>query len=253
MAPLVDAHIHLDVIDGFAPGSDLGDDDARAFVPGVTPTATRAAIARLGSDRRLRFGAAWHPWYLPPRDHGLDALDALLDHVHAVGETGLDRLRHRTQAERELAEWWFVAHIERARARDLPLVIHCVRAHGRCLELLRTYSGELRGVVHGFTGSAEVAADYAREGFAVSFGPALLRSKRARATAIVHDPSWVLIETDAPFMSTAETRGSPGRPGELREVLRALATLRDVPEDALRAQTYANAKRLGLCADGATP
>lgn len=262
-----DSHIHLDVMTSEERGRMLiGAPDYRAFVPGIEPAAVAAALAVFGADQRLAFGTAIHPWFLVPADSDLvlhpqddprwPQLDAQArdPRICAIGECGLDHLRHTDDLSRDRAERFFVAQIQLAVAVGKPLVLHCVRAHARCAELLRKHGGErVGGLVHAFSGSAEEAATYRRLGFAVGLGSAVTRaaSKRVRAAAALLPDDTFVLETDAPYMRAGEPTGGDGAQrgtaDDLTLVAETVAALRNTTVEALFEATAATASRqLGL-------
>lgn len=244
---ITDAHIHTDCL---AASPDLSFASSwggyRAFVPGVTPAATRTALASFGDDARYRFGAALHPWYLEerePEDAELDLIADLLGRpgVCAVGETGLDRLRFRGDPEGEArAERWFGAQVALAVDHRVPLVIHCVRRHGAVIDVLGRYAGSgLRGMVHAFAGSIEVARAYRRLGFVVGIGPLATRPQARRlreSVQALHEQDFTL-ETDAPFMATGERTPGYGVASDILDVADAVAELRSVPREDIIEQS----------------
>jgi TatD DNase family protein len=262
-----DSHIHLDVMTDEERGSLLfAAPDYRAFVPGIEPAAVASALALFGPDPRLALGTALHPWFLAPTgsDGSLHPHDdprwqqleaqARDPRICAIGECGLDHLRHTDDLSRDRAERFFVAQIALAVAVSKPLVLHCVRAHARCAELLRKHGGDrVGGLVHAFSGSPEEAATYRRLGFAVGIGSAVTRaaSKRVRAVAAQLPADAFVLETDAPYMRAGEpTGGAPADRGtvdDLTLVAETVAALRNTTTEALFEATAATAMRqLGL-------
>lgn len=222
-----DTHIHLDVMTSAA--RDALPEGYQAIVPGITPDATRTWLAEREVPRGVQSAAAWHPWYLPPvSDDARRALRGLCARpdVAWVGETGLDYYRHKTGEERALARQWFVEHLRLAAELDMPVIVHCVRAHGECLELL-TGSGT-RGIIHAYSGSLETVRDYARRGYCVGIGAAVTRgrSKRVRAAAADAPEASLVLETDAPYMFTGEGEPREGVPSDIRDVYNEVAALR---------------------------
>lgn len=251
-----DSHVHVDRLDRDVLAADPLAADAgwRALVPGIEPGPTRAALDATG-DPRLRWAAAVHPWFVgdheDPRDDArwgeVEAL-AADPRICAVGETGLDVLRVGDDAAHAArVEAWFLAHVELAVRVDKPLVIHCVRALHRLIELLRARRDNgLRGVVHAFSGSVEQAAELARLGFSVGIGPAVTRerSRRVRAAAAGIPSDALLLETDAPYMAAAPRGRDEGRPADLIAVAEHVAALRGVSVDAVWAANARGFERL---------
>lgn len=241
---IFDSHIHADALsERIAPP---GAEEYRALVPGITPRGATLALES-ALDHEC-FGAAVHPWHL---DEAADigAVESLLAHplVCAVGETGLDHLKHESDAQRALAERWFADHIRLALEHDLPLVIHSVRAHERTLSVLRDVGRRrARGVIHAFSGSAEIAAEYWREGFYVGIGAAVTRerSKRVRRAAAAVPLERILVETDAPFMATNDGTRGQGTATDILDVVRAVASLRGLSPDEVAQATFTSATAL---------
>ncbi len=240
---ITDAHIHTDCLDA-PPALDFAEPwgGYRALVPGVTPDATRAALAAFADDPRYRFAAARHPWYLEDLEPDRAAIDDLAElltrpGVVAVGESGLDRRRFRDDPEGEArSERWFRAHVALAVEFDRPLIIHCVRRHGAVVDILREHHGpRLTGMVHAFTGSIEVARTYRRLGFHLGIGPVVTRpdARRLRETVAALDDGDYTLETDAPFMATGERTPGEGYASDLLDVLSVVAELRGTSERAI--------------------
>ncbi len=251
----MDAHCHLDLpafdadraaVWARAVAAGVG----AAVVAGIEPAGWPAQRALVAANPALRWTAGLHPcWaHTVPLADALAALPAAFEGPDAavgVGEIGLDRRRAfapHLDAQRAA----FRGQLAVARALDRPVVLHVVRAHGEALDRLRA-DGLPRagGMVHSFSGSAEVAQAYVALGLHVSFTGALAHptAHRARAAAQAVPLSRLLVETDAPDQPLP---GAPDRnePAQLVAVLAALAALRGVSVAALGAATTANAQAL---------
>jgi TatD DNase family protein len=175
-----------------------------------------------------------HPWYVAAAPGWLDRLRSRLNSARAgLGECGLDFAPGRP--ERALQEAAFTAQLALARDLDRPLAIHCVRAWGRLLALLRQIGLPRAGaMVHGFSGSREVAAELQGLGVHLSFSgpgrPGVLAAVAAE---------WLLLETDAPFGP-----GPSHEPADLALLLPAAAAARGGAASALAAQVQSNGQRL---------
>lgn len=184
------------------------------------------ALEGLARVHGLHLARGVHPWWA----HEVDTarvLDGLVDvPLDAVGELGLDRLRGDLAAQEASAR----LQLDFADARGLPVVLHCVRAHVRLLELLGPAH---TGLVHAWTGSAELAVAFVRRGLHVSFGRALLASPRIAAAAGVVPDDRLLVESDGEAPSPV-----------LTAVIERLAALRGWSVDTLVRRTEANARAL---------
>lgn len=143
------------------------------------------------------YGSAWysvgiHPWSTsaPVAEETWQALAQKVrdPRVVAVGEAGLDKYRGGSQAVQEEV---FRRHVALAEAVGKPLVIHCVGRYGRIMELHRELAPTQLWVIHGFSGSVELARQLVAEGFGISLG---LRAKPGVAETI--PPARLFRETD---------------------------------------------------------
>lgn len=209
--------------------------------------------ARVPGFFRVSFGL--HPWWVAAHEsaeceEGLKILDEMLGAFRkdmredfrpwAIGETGLDFHERFSPDTHPRQSEIFEAHLERAGASDLPLILHVVRAHDSALQILNKKSGILRaaahagsrGIVHSFSGGSEVASEYRRLGFLLSFSAAVLTRGSGKAfdslkTAVLQlSPTDFVFETDAPDQPPADRKGRLNHPLALFEVARVVAQIR---------------------------
>jgi TatD DNase family protein len=174
---------------------------------------------------------------------------AALPKVVAIGETGLDyyRLNGRSLADMQWQRDRFATHIEAARACGKPLIIHTRSASADTLGLLKEVGrGQVGGVFHCFTETAEVARAALDLGFYISFS-GIVTFKNAQDLREV--AAWVpddrlLIETDSPYLAPVPHRGKTNEPAYVAHVAACLAQLRQQPVAALAASTRRNAETL---------
>lgn len=251
---LIDAHCHLDfpVFDAdrdavFARARDAGVE--RFVIAGYSPETAGRAMALRGDSVRVAIGL--HPWALSGMDaqgvdDALEALSTWTGAADAIGEFGVDAVSAR-RGESSLELQLAVARrlLALCRDSDKPAILHVVGAHETMLGLLREVGPTPGGMVHGFSGSAELARRWVSAGWHLSFGGALAspRSRRVREAAATVPLDRLLIESDAP---EGALRGSDerGEPAALPRVLAALAEVRDEPLERLAEATAANAARL---------
>ena len=190
-----------------------------------------------------------HPWWAADLDPS--ALSPFLEDLarrplaHGLGECGLDHHRSRDPASRARQRHAFRAQLALARERDVPVVIHCVRAFGPLLRLCAADGlPAAGGVIHGWSGPPDLVAEALGLGLHLSFGPQILRdrARRARASLAAVPADRLLLETDCPDQAPP---GIPrGEPAHLREVAREAAAIRDTRPETLWSITGDNARRL---------
>ena len=172
-----------------------------------------------------------HPWWVDAK--ASDWLSELSARRPALmGEVGLDFVCGVSQKlQVDVAR----RQLEMAVAWDVPVVLHCVRAWHVLGPMLRDV-GNVRGMVHGWNGSAEQALDATKRGLYLSFGPTLLRSQKAMAAASALPQDQLLIETDCP--------DGAAEPADLLGVARAIGAARGMSTDEVLEVTRDNAQRL---------
>jgi len=197
--------------------------------------------------------AGVHPDDEDSREPTVDGLVALtrLDKVVAIGETGLDyyRLAGRELAEMEWQRERFRVHIRAARASRRPLVIHTRSASADTLRLIREEEGgDVGGVFHCFTETADVARAALDLGFHISFS-GILTFKNAsdlREVAAFVPLDRCLIETDSPYLAPMPLRGKVNTPANVPLVARRLAEVKSLAVEEIAAVTSRNFDRLFL-------
>ncbi|HHW99140.1 MAG TPA: TatD family hydrolase [Firmicutes bacterium] len=174
-------------------------------------------------------------------------LIALAQHpkVCAYGEIGLDY--YYDHSSRSIQQEVFKAQLRIAKELDLPVIVHDRDAHGDVLAILQQHAPfKAGGVMHCYSGSAEMVPDFLALGFYISFaGPITFRNAKKPALAALKVPDdRLLVETDCPYLSPEPFRGKLNHPARVALVARRLAELRGVDYATLAQQTTANAARL---------
>jgi TatD DNase family protein len=163
----------------------------------------------------------------------------------ALGEIGLDY--HYDYSPRDAQQAVFKAQLDLARRLHKPVIIHDREAHQDTLAILQEAApGLTGGVMHCYSGSAEMTCDYLKLGFYISFAgpltfPNALKSHEA-AAAIPLDR--ILVETDAPYLAPVPHRGRRNEPIHVSLVGARLAEIKGLPVAEVMQATTANCKRL---------
>ena len=250
--PLFDAHCHLQ------------DERLAADLPAVMRRAAAAGVRGLlccgcceaNWPEVLRIADAYpavmpalglHPWYLDGRSgRWPDRLEAsLAPRPGAVGEAGLD---HAVEPRRdEEQEAVLVAQLRIARRLRRPVSLHCRKAWGRLLAILRAEAGPgLAGMIHAYSGPAELVRPLEDLGWYCSFGGSVTRraNRRGRLALAAVSPERLLIETDSPDLPPEGAPGPVNEPANLALVAAGVAAILGRTSEWVAQQTYANACRL---------
>lgn len=165
--------------------------------------------------------------------------------VRAIGEIGLDY--HYDFSSRDVQQKRFIEQIDLARQLKLPIIVHDREAHGDVMEIFKKASIEqVGGVVHSFSGSAEMAKECLRMGLYLSIGgPVTFQNSRKTVEAVREIPlDMLLIETDSPYLTPVPHRGKRNYPGYVRLVAEKVAEIKGISFEEVAQGTMENGKRL---------
>ena len=247
---LIDSHCHLNY-EGLVERQDEVLENARKRgVQGFLNISTRQRewadiirVAEQHSDVWASVGVHPHEADAHP-DLGAAALVEGTKHprVIAIGECGLDY--YYDKSDRAAQRERFEAHIDAAHQTGLPLIIHTRDAEEDTAEILeRAVKGKgVTGVLHCFTGSAELARKGLDLGFYVSLS-GIVTFKNAQDlqdTAKWLPSDQMLVETDSPFLAPVPHRGQKCEPAFVADTALFVAQLRGEEPERLGEATTAN-------------
>lgn len=248
---MIDSHCHLDFKDFDIDRAAVLDRARQAGVAGficigaggdLLPATACVGLAEVHPDIVATVGI--HPHDAAALDEEMWAnLGVLAAHprVVGVGESGLDY--HYDRSPRPVQQEAFLRFAHLAQAHDRALVCHVREAHADALEVLAR-AGQVRGVIHSFTGDRDDARRYLDRGLYLSFS-GIVTFKKAdslRDAAAFAPAERILVETDAPYLAPVPLRGGRNEPAFLSHTLRVLADVRGVTVEELGAQTVTNTR-----------
>ena len=237
------------------------------IVVGVDLESSREAVRLAQKHEHLYATVGLHPNYTNQEDFNRIIYDTILqeEKVVGVGECGLDYFRQSTTKVGEEAEtgWkekqWevFKQQVELAIKHDMPLMIHCRPSKGSmdAYEEVATYlesivlnpglaQGGVRGNMHFFVGTVEVAKRFWRLGFTTSFTGVLTFTHDYDDVVREAPLDMILTETDAPYATPAPHRGKVNQPVYVEFVTKKIAELKGESLETVQQTVLDNAKRL---------
>ncbi len=172
--------------------------------------------------------------------------------VIGIGECGLDYYRNdkKTKEKQEKA---FREQIELSIETDIPLMLHVRPSEGKydayydVLSIIKEYikkGFKLKGDVHFFAGTKEIAKEFIDLGFYISFTGVITFAKEYEDLVLFVPINRILSETDSPYVSPIPFRGKRNSPLNVREVVKKIAEIKKIDEDVVSKQIMKNAKRL---------
>ena len=165
------------------------------------------------------------------------------DKIVAIGEIGFDY--YWQPMDKELQRAFFEGQLQIAAETGLPVIIHDRDAHGDSFETVLKYP-TVRGVFHGYSGSAEMARELTRRGWYIAFGGAstFKNAQRVRSVAASVDVNRLLLETDCPYMAPVPHRGKLNHSGLIPCIAEVVAPLHGMTVEELADVTNRNAEAL---------
>jgi len=196
------------------------------------------------------------------------------DKVVAIGEIGLDY--YRNAKSKLLQRETLLKQMALAQELNKPIIFHCRETHNDLLEILKNFKnnspssrfageagqpslnireevpplnlrggeGELRGVIHSFSGRWSQAQQYLEMGFYLGFN-GLITFARDYDKVIKQMPlERLVLETDCPYLTPAPFRGKRNEPAYVKYVAEKVAELRGISLEEVAETTTANAKKL---------
>jgi TatD DNase family protein len=218
----------------------------RFIVPGVTPHfwGTISALADEASGIFPAYGL--HPMHADLYHEGVvSELARYAEAAIAIGEIGLDYMLREIPRERQIPA--FRAQLRMAVEMGLPVLIHCRKAFRDLLLIMgEEHAERVGGIMHAFSGSAELAGDFIRLGFAISVAGPVTYMNAVRPIELVRNIplEHLVLETDAPDMTPQPFRGNANEPAYLLETAKKVAEIKGVSLEEVAAVTTLNAERL---------
>jgi TatD DNase family protein len=257
---LVDSHCHLDFSEF---DEDRDDVVSRAKAAGIGYMVTICthmtkfdgvhAVANAYNNMSCTVGV--HP-HNAGEEGGLASVEALTKYaqmpkVIGIGETGLDYFYEHSPREAQQSS--FRAHIDASRDTGLPIIIHTREADNDTVEILRDEykKGRFSGLIHCFSGGAELAEAVLEMGFYISIsGIVTFKSAQSLRDTVEGVPlNRILVETDAPYLAPIPMRGRRNEPAFTAHTAQVVADIKGVESDKLAQVTTDNFFRLFTKAD----
>lgn len=171
--------------------------------------------------------------------------NAISDKCAAIGEIGLDY--YWKEPQKDIQKKWFIRQIDLAKELNLPVIIHSRNAAKDTLDIMKSERADrLRGVIHCYSYSVEIAREYFNMGYYFGIGGVITYpdSKKLKEVVNYLPLDCILLETDCPYLPPNPHRGERNHSGNLIYIAEALAKIKNVDVDTIINVTKKNAYRL---------
>jgi TatD DNase family protein len=247
----IDSHCHLD-FPVFDSNRSQIVEAARAagvtqFIIPATQLSTLHQLQQIAKELDCYYAAGLHPYWIEQHtENDMEQLKAFLKDAScvAVGESGLDATQPDIDKQLKMLE----RHLQLALVFDKPIILHCRKMHQALLSVLREkrFKHKIRGVIHGFSGSYQLALTYIQLGFFIGVGGTITypRAKKTRNTVMRIPLESIVLETDAPDMPVNGFQGQCNTPLKTIDIFNSLVDLRPESKETLQAQIFQNTLNL---------
>jgi TatD DNase family protein len=250
---LTDTHCHL-YAEEFA--TDIDEVLKRATAAGVQKfylpaidSTTHAQMIKLQDNYPGKCIAMMglHPCYV--KENYLNELQLVKDWLTkkkfaAIGEIGLDFYWDKTFVTAQYDA--FKQQIELSQQYKLPIVIHTRKAMPETIAVVKEYAAKgVTGIFHCFSGNYNEAVKIIDMGFYLGIGGVLTYKNAGLAEVLAKiDTQYLVLETDAPYLTPVPFRGKRNESSYLKYVLEKLAQIKNIPVEEVAAITTANAQKI---------
>ena len=161
--------------------------------------------------------------------------------IIAIGEIGLDY--YYTKENKEDQKKLLNKQLDLAEKYKLPVIIHSRESIGDIYEVLR--QRRLKGVIHCFNGSYEMAQNFIKLGYKLGIG-GVLTFKNSKLYEIIEKISLddILLETDSPYLSPEPFRGKKNLPSNVYYVAKRISEIKNINIEEVIIKTCKNAVNL---------
>lgn len=245
----IDTHCHLSKIDydniNDVMNENRKNDIDKIVVSGYSKESIEEVVnlSKQYDDIYLTLG--YHPSevnYINEQD--LEYLEKLLqrtDKLLGIGEIGLDY--HYGKEDREKQIKLFKKQLSIAEKLDLPVIIHTRDACGDTIDILKQYN--VRGIIHCFSGSIEVAKEYINMGFLLGIG-GVVTFKNSNLYKVIETVSLdnIVLETDSPYLTPEPFRGKKNSSKYIPIIASKIAEIKGISVNDVSDATTNNAMKI---------
>ena len=216
---------------------------------GTSPETSKEAIAQAQKYTNMYTAVGIHPsdarFLTDPAGEIAEIKKLILDKANkcvALGEIGLDY--HYPDTNKEMQMTYFEGQMTLAEELNIPVVIHDRESHEDVMNVIRRHP-TVKGVLHSFSGSKEMAEELVKLGWYISFSGTIsfTNARKPKEVAASLPKDKVLIETDAPYLAPHPHRGTLNHSGKLEFTNKALADVWGISCEECARITEENAKR----------
>ena len=217
----------------------------RIIVSGVDMKSNKEVLELVNKYDIIYGSIGFHPTELD--EFSYDDLVWLEEHINdkkivAIGEIGLDY--HYDNTDKEMQYDILKRQLDVAQKYNKPIIFHSRDAIGDTYNILKGY--KLKGSIHCYSGSVEMAREFTKLGYMIGVGGVVTYKNSKVLKEVVKDTdlSYILLETDAPYLSPEPFRGTRNDSSNIQEIAKVIAELKNTSILSVSRVTTSNAEGL---------
>lgn len=201
-------------------------------------------VLELVNKYDIVYGAiGFHPTELDNfKEEYFDFLENNIDNqkIVAIGEIGLDYHYDNTDKEKQI--YVFRKQLDFALKYNKPIIVHSRDSIQDTYNILKEY--RLTGSIHCFSGSVEMAKEFIKIGYKLGIGGIITykNAKTIKEVVKAIDLSYILLETDSPYLTPSPYRGEDNSPKYIPIIANEIALIKGVSNMEVAVTTTANAE-----------
>ena len=169
---------------------------------------------------------------------------ASLSKTVAIGEIGLDYYWDKEPEIQAKQRYWFVRQLALAQQADLPVIIHSRDAAEDTMKIMeKAYEDGIKGVIHCYSYSPEMAQEYVKMGYFIGVGGVVtFKNARKLVQTVEEIPlSAIVLETDCPYMAPEPHRGTRNDSRNIPYVIENITKIKGISAEEVEETTRENA------------
>ena len=244
---LIDTHCHLSLVDDI--DTYLMDAERnnvkKIIISGCDKQSIRDGLEIIKRYENVYMTIGFHPDEVDNlQENDIKELEEIVKNnqkIVGIGEIGLDYYHNDTNID--LQKSYFIKQLELAKKLNLPVVIHTRDAIQDTYDILKEYS--LKGVLHCYSGSLEMAKLFIKQGFYLGIGGVLTFKNSHLKEVVMEIPlENLVLETDSPYLSPEPYRGKINSSRNIKIIGEALSKLTNKTLQEITEITTNNANKL---------
>ena len=251
--PIIETHCHLDYLEDRTLDEVVNDaklvNIERIITIAVSAGNLDKVLAMTKANETIWGTQGIHPHDAEEYNDDVEAKireNAKNERIVAIGEIGLDYFYDHCDRAKQRAA--FESQLQIAIDLSMPIVVHTREADEDTQAILQNFAGQMpkRGVIHSFTSGKSLAEYCLGEGFHLGFNgiSTFKTAENVREIVELTPVEKILFETDAPYLTPVPYRGTTNEPKYLPFIAEHIASVKQVPVEALLPQVWKNSMEL---------